>query len=60
MPDSDSEDVSLAVEAAKSAFPDWAATPAAKRAELLQQIADKIEERLEEFAMVKNTSQYNM
>ena len=57
MPDSDSLDVEKAVDAASRAFPVWSKTPAAKRAEYLRKIADKIEEKLVGFAMVRKTGQ---
>jgi len=42
-----------AVDAAAAAFPGWAATPPAERARLLQRVADLVESRLEELAMVE-------
>jgi 5-carboxymethyl-2-hydroxymuconic-semialdehyde dehydrogenase len=42
-----------AVEAAKSAFPGWAATPPSERAAVLHRIADGVEARLEELAIVE-------
>ncbi|MEV5703664.1 aldehyde dehydrogenase [Actinoallomurus sp. NPDC052274] len=44
-----------AVAAAKAAFPAWAATPRAERARLLHAIADGVEKRLEELAIVETT-----
>ncbi|MFE0728212.1 aldehyde dehydrogenase [Streptomyces antibioticus] len=44
-----------AVAAAKAAFPAWAATPRAERARILHAIADGVEERLEELAIVETT-----
>jgi 5-carboxymethyl-2-hydroxymuconic-semialdehyde dehydrogenase len=45
----------LAVGAAADAFPAWAATPAAERAAVLRAIADGIEKRLEDLAIVETT-----
>ncbi|MEW2401234.1 aldehyde dehydrogenase [Streptomyces sp. NPDC046862] len=44
-----------AVAAAREAFPAWAATPRAERARLLHAIADGVEKRLEELAIVETT-----
>ena len=44
-----------AVAAAKAAFPGWAATPPAERARVLHAIADGVEKRLEELAVVETT-----
>jgi aminomuconate-semialdehyde/2-hydroxymuconate-6-semialdehyde dehydrogenase len=53
-PDSDAADIDAAVGAAQGAFPSWAATPAAQRAQALNRIADQIEARLEEFAAAES------
>ena len=45
----------LAVRAAAKAFPAWAATPASERARLLHAIADGVEKRVEELAIVETT-----
>ncbi|MEV0597936.1 aldehyde dehydrogenase [Streptomyces sp. NPDC050315] len=45
----------VAVAAAKEAFPGWAATPRAERARLLHAIADGVEKRIEELAIVETT-----
>ncbi|GGX71551.1 aldehyde dehydrogenase [Streptomyces anandii] len=42
-----------AVAAAKAAFPGWAATPRAERARILHAIADGVEKRLEDLAIVE-------
>ncbi|MFJ5921197.1 aldehyde dehydrogenase [Kitasatospora sp. NPDC092948] len=42
-----------AVAAAKAAFPGWAATPRAERARLLHAVADGVERRLEDLAVVE-------
>jgi aminomuconate-semialdehyde/2-hydroxymuconate-6-semialdehyde dehydrogenase len=45
----------LAVRAAAEAFPGWAATPASERARLLHAIADGVEKRVEDLAIVETT-----
>ena len=50
IPDSDADDVSAAVEAAKIAFPGWSRTPAGERSVVLLRLADLIEKNLEELA----------
>jgi aminomuconate-semialdehyde/2-hydroxymuconate-6-semialdehyde dehydrogenase len=55
--DSDERDVSLAVEAAKKAFPAWSTISPADRAAYLEAIADAIAERLEEFAIAESEDQ---
>lgn len=42
-----------AVAAARAAFPEWAATPPAERAALLHRVADLVEQRLEQLAIVE-------
>jgi len=49
VPDSDSADLDIAVEAAQKAFPAWRDTPAPERAACLNKLADLLEERAEEF-----------
>ncbi|MER6224083.1 aldehyde dehydrogenase [Streptomyces sp900105755] len=44
-----------AVVAARDAFPAWAATPRAERARILHAIADGVEKRIEELAIVETT-----
>ncbi|WP_241827021.1 aldehyde dehydrogenase family protein, partial [Streptomyces graminilatus] len=46
-------EASAAVAAAKAAFPGWAATPRTERARLLHAIADGVEKRIEELAIVE-------
>jgi aminomuconate-semialdehyde/2-hydroxymuconate-6-semialdehyde dehydrogenase len=46
-------EVDAAVEAAKQAFPGWAATPRSERAALLREVADGIDARSEELARVE-------
>jgi 5-carboxymethyl-2-hydroxymuconic-semialdehyde dehydrogenase len=48
-------EANAAVEAARAAFPGWAATPPAERARLLHRIADLVEERIEQLAIVETT-----
>ena len=50
----DAVDVDLAVDAAKRAFPAWAAMGAAQRGRLLLKLADKIEECAEELAQLES------
>ncbi|MFB6847342.1 aldehyde dehydrogenase [Streptomyces sp. NPDC056373] len=44
-----------AVAAAREAFPGWAATPRAERARILHAVADGVEKRIEELAIVETT-----
>jgi len=46
-------EVDAAVTAARAAFPAWSATPPAQRAAILHRIADLVEERLEDLAIVE-------
>jgi aminomuconate-semialdehyde/2-hydroxymuconate-6-semialdehyde dehydrogenase len=48
-----SMEAAAAVAAAKAAFPGWAATPRAERARILHAIADGVEKRLEDLAIVE-------
>jgi aminomuconate-semialdehyde/2-hydroxymuconate-6-semialdehyde dehydrogenase len=48
-----STEVNAAVDAARHAFPAWAATPPAERAAILHAIADRIEKRVPELAQVE-------
>ena len=54
VPDSDETDLQRAVEAARSAFPAWAATPAEERARLLRRVADTLRARAELFARAES------
>ena len=47
IPDSDEQDVKLAVEAAKKAFPSWSSTSVEKRSEILFKISSLILEKLD-------------
>lgn len=49
------EEVELAVDAARQAFPAWAQTARRERARILHRIADLVEERLEDLAIVETT-----
>lgn len=49
------QEANAAVAAAKAAFPTWAATPPAERAALLHRVADLVEQRVEELALVETT-----
>ncbi|MDX3456406.1 aldehyde dehydrogenase [Streptomyces sp. ME02-8801-2C] len=46
-------EAAAAVAAAKAAFPDWAATSRVQRARLLHAVADGVEKRIEELAVVE-------
>jgi aldehyde dehydrogenase (NAD+) len=48
------EDVDLAVQAAKNAFPAWSRTPGTERARLLHRLAQLIEERQDEIAAIES------
>ncbi|MEO8210899.1 MAG: aldehyde dehydrogenase, partial [bacterium] len=50
IPDSNAEDVQLAVESAEKAFPKWSNLPVEIRAEYLMKIADLIKRNLDKFA----------
>lgn len=54
VPDSDKEDVELAVAAAEKAFPNWSKKPVAERSKILLRIADLIERDLERFARAES------
>lgn len=57
IPDSDANDVQLAVDAAKAAFPSWSVTPVEKRAKYMLKIASIIERDMD--AYVKAESKDN-
>ncbi|MER6528855.1 aldehyde dehydrogenase [Streptomyces sp. NPDC001508] len=48
-------EAAAAVAAAKAAFPGWATTPRTERARLLHAVADGVEKRLEELAIVETS-----
>ncbi|MEO8380181.1 MAG: aldehyde dehydrogenase [Acidobacteriota bacterium] len=54
IPDSDRDDVDVAVKAAKRAFPAWSRTPAEQRSRILLKIADLIEGHLDELALLES------
>ena len=49
------DEAAQAVAAAKAAFPAWAATPPAERARILHAIADGVEKRIDDLAIVETT-----
>ncbi len=53
LPDSDAVDVVMAIQAAHRAAEKWAKTPSAERSRLLNLIADRIEQRADEFAKLE-------
>jgi aminomuconate-semialdehyde/2-hydroxymuconate-6-semialdehyde dehydrogenase len=53
VPDSNATDVDAAVQAARSAFPAWAATPATERSRLLLRLADLIDRDLDKLAQAE-------
>ncbi len=57
IPDSDDRDVHLAVEAAKAAFPAWAATSAEERLDILMSLAALIARDLEPLALAESIDQ---
>ncbi|MEO9803831.1 MAG: aldehyde dehydrogenase [Reichenbachiella sp.] len=54
IPDSDAEDVELAIKAAKEAFPAWSSCGIETRANILNKIADLIDENLEDLARAES------
>jgi len=52
IPNSNSEDVRRAVEAAENAFPLWSKTPVTERSKILRRISDMILDNLDELALV--------
>lgn len=54
IPDSDAQDVQLAVDAAKAAFGAWSITPLEERMMILMRIADGIEQRMDEFVAAES------
>ena len=53
MPDSDERDIELAVHAAQQAFPEWSTTPVEKKFQMLNRIANLIDENLDELALAE-------
>ncbi|MBL7931204.1 MAG: aldehyde dehydrogenase [Bacteroidia bacterium] len=54
IPDSDENDVELAYQAAKQAFPEWSVTPKEKRSQYLLKIASLIEANLDRLALAES------
>ncbi len=54
IPDSDQEDVAMAYEAAKAAFPAWSKTPLEERYRILIRISELIEHHLDELAQTES------
>jgi aminomuconate-semialdehyde/2-hydroxymuconate-6-semialdehyde dehydrogenase len=54
IPDSDQEDVELAIQAAKNALPLWKALSMRERSNYMLAIADRIQERAEELALAES------
>ena len=54
IPDSNVDDIQLAVDAAKIAFPIWSKTPTTERSRIMQRIADLIDENLDRLAMAES------
>ena len=57
LPDSDGSDVALAVQAGKAAFVGWSTLPLAKRAAILQKIADLIDRDADKLALAESIDQ---
>ena len=57
LPDSGSQDVQLAVDAAKSAFAEWSGMPVEKRSAILQKIASFIDRDLDKLALAESIDQ---
>jgi len=54
IPDSDQQDLEQAIQAANQAFPAWRDTPAEKRAQMMNKLAELIEARLDEFVAAES------
>lgn len=54
IPDSNEQDVQMAVDAAKKAFPSWSKTSKERRAEILLKLSSLIEDNLSELAMAES------
>jgi aminomuconate-semialdehyde/2-hydroxymuconate-6-semialdehyde dehydrogenase len=52
-PDSNERDIEIAVHAAQQAFPQWSVTPVEKRFQILNRIAQLIDENLDELALAE-------
>jgi aminomuconate-semialdehyde/2-hydroxymuconate-6-semialdehyde dehydrogenase len=53
IPDSNEKDVAVAVQAAQKAFPAWSTMPAAERFQILNRIAELIDQHLDELALAE-------
>lgn len=53
-PASTAADVEMAVQAARAAAPDWAATPAPERARLILDLADRLQDNLDDFVTAES------
>lgn len=54
IPDSTADDVEIAVQSARKAFPMWSGMPADERAGWMMKLADKIRENLDKFALAES------
>ncbi|NIR52243.1 aldehyde dehydrogenase [candidate division KSB1 bacterium] len=54
VPDSDEQDIDLAVQAAERAFPSWSVTPAQERSNIMMRIADLIDQNLDRLAQAES------
>ncbi|MEM1360318.1 MAG: aldehyde dehydrogenase family protein, partial [Pseudomonadota bacterium] len=57
VPDGDTEDADRAIQAAKAAFPDWAALPAIERGRAVAALADAVERDIERLAALVTAEQ---
>lgn len=57
IPDSNSQDIDLAVQEAKRAFPQWSRTTRQERNKILLRIAALLEENIDDFAMAESIDQ---
>lgn len=53
IPDSNVKDIEVAVQAAKKAFPSWSVTPVEERFKILNRIAERIDQHLDELALAE-------
>jgi aminomuconate-semialdehyde/2-hydroxymuconate-6-semialdehyde dehydrogenase len=54
IPDSDKEDIELAIQAAEKVFPTWSTTPTVERSKLLLKISELIERDLDKLALAES------
>jgi acyl-CoA reductase-like NAD-dependent aldehyde dehydrogenase len=57
LPESDADDVDLAVKSCLKAFPSWSKTTRQDRSKILNKIADIVESKLEDFAAAESRDQ---